>query len=70
MEESKSLTTTAKSALATHDNKNNNNTVKSEPSVAFIMRVKIKIIIIQNIGILTGFSLMLVMALFADSLQF
>jgi hypothetical protein len=64
-EESRSLTTNvdhSRSLTAAMDAAHND--------VSFIMKIKIKIIIIQNIGILTGFSFMLLMALYAEKIQF
>jgi zinc transporter ZupT len=61
-EENQSLTNANSSALTA--------TESTQNDISFIMKIKIKIIIIQNIGILTGFSFMLIMALYAERLQF
>jgi hypothetical protein len=60
-DENRSLTNPNSSALTAAESTHND--------VSFIMKIKVKIIIIQNIGILAGFSIMLIMALFAERLQ-
>lgn len=63
IEESRSLTDQTNGVGLTVDS-------LTEPGdVGFLIRTKLKILIIQNIGIITGFGFMLVMALFADSIQ-
>lgn len=47
----------------------NGSSATNEADLAIDIRVKIKVLIIQNIGIVMGFSFMLIMAIYSENIK-
>ena len=53
----------------TEEERNLNEEKNSNVNEEFDLKIKIKILLIQNLGIILGFSLMLIMALFSENIN-